>query len=640
MSANSMEVPDPVVHLTLLQEKQESATIALGSPGSAVDFQPSLASGSMTVEPIAEDFRRSTFIDGPATSDAGASGAEHSSPEDWAAPVGALFDDLVDFGHTPTLSWAVSVIGKLGFQVSPKQLHDLAPPQTLNARQMAMQARQAKMQGVAQPEDPKVTKANFTTVTSQIMADNDGALPLQREPSRPVKHSSVLEVPGAEEVMSPDGRSSSAPDLPHSAFDPAEYFNSTRRAELVDLLKHAGGGKTTLDLEQFVELMVELKLRSVDRKEHSSCVGRLTTILCTFVAETRDSKSVEKKRKATRDGKRKHATETAALRFLALVLDTRRIPLPLTKQTLASHLAAGWTEEELVVQHIGKAKDRSAAVHSAIALGARYDSLSKAGETLQQLQEKGMTLAALRAAGWDSTGAREAGISLSDLLAAGFSVRRLLEVQKLKTITDYDALRKAGVTVKQMRACSIPVYDMKLAGYSGTQMVDAGVSPRVVADLRKQITEIASASVTQARQEQEEREAASGKKWKGRSKALLDVASRMVLHATGVPVAPVDVPSETLWENIAPQAVMASPFHSTMRIRDELNMIKASYDALADSGSKKRTFSTTGKTPAGAVSGAKAPGQRAPQPPPSAKKKTFGAGPRPQARRPSVAIHS
>ena len=55
-----------------------------------------------------------------------------------------------------------------------------------------------------------------------------------------------------------------------------------------------------------------------------------------------------------------------------------------------------------VVQHICKAKDRSAAVHSAIALGARYESLFKAGETLPQLQEKGMTLAALRAAGWDS----------------------------------------------------------------------------------------------------------------------------------------------------------------------------------------------------------------------------------------------
>jgi len=636
-----------VVHLTLShsvsqsekqEQENENPAPSLGSPGCAVDSQPSLAPGPMTVEPIAEEIRRSTFIDGHEASDAGASGAEHSSPEDWAAPVAALFDDLVDLGQSPTLSWAVSVIGKLGFQVTSKHLHDLAPPQTLNARQMAMQARQAKMQGAAQPEDPKVTKANFTSVASRILAENDGALPLQREPSRPVKHSSVLEVPGAEEIMSPDGRSSSAPDLPHSAFDPAEYFNMIRRAELVDLLKAVGGGKTTLDLEQFVELMMELKLRSVDRKEHSNCVGRLTAILCTFVAEIRDSKSVEKKRKATRDGRRKHATETAALRFLAMVLDTRRIPLPLTKHTMATHIAAGWTEEELVVQHICKAKDRSAAVHSAIALGARYESLFKAGETLPQLQEKGMTLAALRAAGWDSTGAREAGISLADLLAAGFSLHQLLEVQKLKTITDYDALRKAGVTVKQMRACSIPVYDMKLAGFSGTQMVDAGVSPRVVAALRKQITEIASVSITQARQEQEEREAASGKKWKGRSKALLDVASRMVLHSTGVPVASADVPSESLWENIAPQAVMPSPFHSTMRIRDELDMIKASYDALADSGSKKRTFSTTGKTQAGAVQ-TKAP-VRAPQPPSIAKKKPFGGGPRPQARRPSVATFS
>ena len=61
-----------------------------------------------------------------------------------------------------------------------------------------------------------------------------------------------------------------------------------------------------------------------------------------------------------------------------------------------------------------------------------------------------------------------------------------------------------------------------------------------------------------------------------------------VLHSTGVPVASADVPSESLWENIAPQAgtAMDSSSMNSRKATKEMDQIRSACSNLDTVGSE------------------------------------------------------
>jgi len=376
-------------------------------------------------------------------------------------------------------------------------------------------------------------------------------------------------------------------NLGDQLFNPGEYFSKKQRAEFESAAKKGnatgtkGTGTVRMSFDEIVECAAQLELNLPKDR-----IRRLTHFLNTFsdnLTQSTDPSGKLKRRnsKVESDGE-VLCSDGALYRFVAVVMDASKVKTE-TAEDVQGLVANGWTETEiceLLIQAVPKTapvEDRNAVLVRILGLGIKYPNLVGAGVTLKQCLDADIELSELRHAGWNSSGAREAGVDLRALLACGFTLRELMDVQKLACIHDWHLLREAGASVAQMRACGIPVYELKLAGYSGTQLIEGGVSPRIVEQTRRHLTSVVATATEEAGTALEQ----LGPSGPRKARALLEAAQALVLHPHAARLFPADFNGNSVWAAVKGTSRLPdTPLHATVRIREEWQLVSTNYKAL------------------------------------------------------------
>lgn len=610
--------------------------------------------------------RPSIHEEGPealaAAAAAAADPADPAEPADPTSPTEASFsyeevvEDILSLGHKLTIEYIRRLLAKMGHKLIKRHARWLSAaddgvrPST--AEQGAEQAEGARP-GTADTGTRPTTRGSVATAATDIAPEDHvataGALVRvltkviemardKRDSASPSAWSTPRTSKAACNPLSTANTLNTALDeeitgateplnLGDNLFNPAEYFSKKQRAEFESMCRgeaktpSSGGSKARMSFDEIMEFVGQMQL-NLPRDR----VKRLTRFFNTFsdnLTRSTDTSGKAKRRNSfvKSDGEIL-CSDGAFYRFVAIVTDASKVTIE-TAEDVQTLVSQGWTEAEIcelfvsALPRSAPVEDRSAVLVKLLTvLGIKYSSISSAGVTLKQCLDADIELSELRDAGWNSSGAREAGVELKSLLNCGFSLRELIDVQKLTCIHDWHLLREAGANVAQMRACGIPVYELKLAGYSGAQLIEGGVSPRIVEQTRKHLVSVSSAATEEAGAALEQLGPGGGKK----ARALLEAAHALVLHPHAARLFPADFNGNSLWAVVkGTPRLEDTPLHATVRIREEWQLVSSNYKTLREHPEHKQ------KKAAAAKKGAEKKSKKASKDAPKEKKEVAAA---------------